>query len=119
MKTRTWLIAIGALLMACIGLTAVLFQPGEPAARAEIRSGGKLVKTVDLAVEQTFTVTTAAGGENVISVRNGKIAVTAASCPDHYCMARGYCDSGAQIVCLPNQLTITFLGETQVDIALG
>ena len=119
MKTRTWIAAIGALLIVCLGLTAVFFQPGAPAARAEIRSGGKLVKTVDLAVEQTFTVTTAAGGENVISVRDGKIAVTAASSPDHYCMARGYCDSGAQIVCLPNGLTITFLGETQVDIALG
>ena len=119
MKTKIWLIAIGCLLIACLGLTAVLFLRGEPAARAEIRSGGKLVKIVDLSVEQSFTVTTAAGGENVISVRDGKIAVTEASCPDHYCMARGYCDSGAQIVCLPNRLTITFLGETEVDLALG
>lgn len=119
MKTRNWIIAIGALLCLCLGLTAVFFRPGQAATRAEIRSDGKLVSVVDLAVDQTFTVTTAAGGENVISVRMGKIAVTEANCPDHYCMARGYCDSGAQIVCLPNKLTITFLGNTEVDMALG
>ena len=119
MKTKTWILAIGGLLCLCLGLAAVLLQPGEAAFRAEIRSQGRLVKTVALTEDQTFTVTTEAGGENVICVRDGKIAVIGASCPDHYCMLRGYCNSGAQIVCLPNQLTITFLGKGEVDIALG
>lgn len=119
MKTKYWLTAIGVLLAGCLGLTFFLFQPKEAAAQAQIRSGGQLIKTVDLGKDQTFTIRTEAGGENVICVRDGKIAVTQANCPDHYCMARGYCNSGAQIVCLPNQLTITFLGETEVDFALG
>ena len=49
-----------------------------------------------------------------IAVKDGKIAVTEASCPDHYCMQRGYCHSGAQIVCLPNRLVISFLGAKLV-----
>ena len=119
MRTKTWCVVIGAALLLCLGLSFALLRPGTPATRAEIRSQGELVKTVDLRVEQTFTVTTPTGGENVISVRQGKIAVTQANCPDHYCMARGYCNSGGQIVCLPNKLTITFLGKTEVDVALG
>ena len=119
MKTKTWCMALGGALLVCLGLSIALLRPGTAARRAEIRSGGNLVKTVDLRVGQTFTVTAEGGGENVISVRDGKIAVTQASCPDHYCMARGYCNSGAQIVCLPNRLTITFLGEGEVDAAVG
>ena len=119
MKTRTWIIAIAGLLALCLGLTIALSGGKEPAARAEIRSGGVVVRTVDLGVDQTFTVTTEGGGGNVIRVQGGKIAVIQANCPDHYCMARGFCNSGGQIVCLPNRLTITFLGPAQVDAVVG
>lgn len=118
-KTRSWIILLCGVLVVCIGLSLAFLLPGDAAVLAEVRSGGKLIKTVDLRVDQTFTVTTESGGVNVICVQDGKIAVTEASCPDHYCVARGYCNSGAQIVCLPNQLTITFLGETAVDGAVG
>ena len=57
-------------------------------------------------------------GQSVI-VENGKIAVTEASCPDHYCMNRGFCASGTDIVCLPNKLVIHFLGTQTVDAAAG
>ena len=49
----------------------------------------------------------------------GKIAVTEATCPDHYCMKRGFCASGMDIVCLPNKLVIHFIGEQTVDAAAG
>ena len=119
MKTKYWLCLIGALLAVSLGMSLILSSPGAPAARAEIRSDGRLIRTVDLSVNQSFTVTGEAGDTNTITVLDGKIAVTQASCPDHYCMARGYCNSGAQIVCLPNRLTITFLGETAVDSVVG
>ena len=54
-----------------------------------------------------------------LAVKDGKIAVTQASCPDHHCMARGFCNSGAQIVCLPNRLVIEFLGDQEIDAAIG
>ena len=58
-------------------------------------------------------------GTNTVTVKNGKVAVTEADCPDHYCMKRGYCDSGAQIVCLPNRLVLTFTGASEVDGVAG
>ena len=51
--------------------------------------------------------------------KNGKIGVTDANCPDHYCMDRGMCSSGTQIVCLPNRLIIRFKGQQPVDSVVG
>ena len=58
-------------------------------------------------------------GTNTVTVKDGKIAVTAASCPDSYCMKRGFCQGGAQIVCLPNRLVIEFVGSQTVDGVVG
>ena len=52
-------------------------------------------------------------------VENGKIGVCEATCPDHYCMKRGFCNSGTEIVCLPNRLTIRFLGQQEIDAVVG
>ena len=120
MKTRTWILLFIVLALACCGLSIPLFFPGsgEAAAFAQITSQGEIVATVELAIDQEFTVNTG-DDYNVITVKDGKIAVTEASCPDHYCMNRGFCDNGTEIVCLPNRLVIKFLGTQEVDAAVG
>ena len=118
MKTRTWILLIAAMLALCVGLSALLLWPRAGMQYAEIWSEGELVQTVDLGVDRELTVTTERG-TNVITVRDGKIAVTQADCPDHYCMERGFCDGGAQIVCLPNRLVIRFVGAQEVDSVVG
>lgn len=118
MKSKTWALILGAVLAVCVVLSIWVLLPGEQATMAEIWSDGKLLKTVSLTVDQKFTVESQ-GGVNVITVKDGKIAVTEADCPDHYCMDRGYCNSGVQIVCLPNRLVIKFLGRTEVDSVAG
>ena len=117
MKTKYWIAILAAVLAVCIGLSLLTFG-GETASRARISSGGRVVRTVDLSIDQEFTVETE-GGYNIVTVKDGKIAVTEASCPDHYCMARGFCNSGAQIVCLPNKLVIEFLEEQEIDFVVG
>ena len=118
LKTRTWIIALVVLLLACGGLSVLLLQPGEGAAQAEVWSEGTLLYTLDLGVDQTLTVESA-NGTNVITVRGGMIAVTEADCPDGYCMERGFCSGGTQIVCLPNRLVIKFVGQQTVDAVVG
>ena len=117
MKTKYWILALALLLSVCLGLT-MLTMGGEAASRAKITSNGKVIRTVDLSFDQEFTVETE-NGYNVVTVKDGRIAVTEASCPDHHCMARGFCNSGAQIVCLPNRLVIDFLGEAEIDGIVG
>ena len=117
MKTKFWIAALALALILCIGLS-LLTLGGEEATSAQITSEGKVIRTVDLHIDQEFTVETV-DGYNVVTVKDGKIAVTEASCPDHYCMARGFCNSGTQIVCLPNRLVIEFLAEQEIDGIVG
>lgn len=119
MKTKTWIALIAAIAAVCLGLSAFLLLPGVDAGYAQISSGGKVVKTVNLRIDQQFTVTGETGGSNTVTVRDGRIAVTGANCPDHYCMERGFCSGGTPIVCLPNRLVIRFLWEQSVDAAAG
>ena len=119
MKTRCWIILLGILFFQSLLGSIFVLRPQPEAAQAQISSGGKVVKTVNLHENQQFTITSETGGINVITVEDGKIAVTDASCPDHYCMNRGFCASGTDIVCLPNKLVIHFLGTQTVDAAAG
>ena len=118
MKTKYWILFFSALLLLCLGAGFFLLMPGEEASQAQILSDGEVVCTVSLHVDQTFEIENE-NGRNTVTVSGGKIGVTEANCPDHYCMARGMCNSGTQIVCLPNGLIIRFLGEQTIDAVIG
>ena len=117
MTTKTWILLLAVTLVLCGLLSFLFLNPGK-AQMAEIWSDGKLVRTVALSVDQEFTVELG-DGVNTVTVRGGKIAVTAANCPDSYCMKRGFCDGGAQIVCLPNRLVIKFTADQEIDGVVG
>ena len=119
MKTKYWIAILLLVLVVCTGLSIPLLLPGDAATYAEILSEGRVIASVDLRMEQEFTVTNSKGGQNTITIQDGKIGVTEADCPDHYCMHRGMCNSGAQIVCLPNLLVIRFTGDQEIDIVVG
>ena len=118
-KSKFWLAGLGIALALCIGLSFLTLGNSTPAQRAEITSAGKIIRIVDLLLDQEFTVTDANGGSNTITVKDGKIAVTQADCPDSYCMKRGFCNSGREIVCLPHRLVIKFLHEQDIDAMVG
>ena len=117
MKTKMWVGILAVVMVVSLGLSVWLLRPWE-AQSAEVYSDGALLFTLDLRIDQTKTVQSQYG-TNVITVRDGKLAVTQADCPDHYCMDRGFCSGGAQIVCLPNRLVIRFGGEPEIDAAVG
>ena len=118
MKTVYWIILLALIVVLSVA-ALIIFMPGQNATKAQIYSDGQVIRTVDLLVDQQFTVISPTGGTNVITVKDGKIAVTEATCPDHYCMKRGFCDGGMQIVCLPNRLVLKFVGDQTVDAVVG
>lgn len=118
MKTKYWIALFAILALICAGLSLYLFRPQSAAETAEIWSEGKLIQTVDLSQPQQFTVRSSQGS-NTITVKDGAIAVTQATCPDHHCQARGFCSSGMPIVCLPNQLVIRFSAKGELDAVTG
>ena len=114
MKTKHWILIFVILAAVCVAASLPLLF-GEEASYAEIHSHGKLIKTVSLSIDQEFTV----DGHNTVTVKDGKIAVTWADCPDGYCVSRGFRSSGGDIVCLPNRLVISFVGEQEIDGVAG
>ena len=118
MKTKHWIILLAVVMAVCIGLSLWLLLPREQAAAVKVISCGKLLTTLPLSEDTAFSVVTP-DGTNVVTVRDGKVAVTQADCPDGYCMDRGWCSSGVQIVCLPNRLVLEFTGKANVDGVAG
>ena len=113
MKTRYWILIIAAVLLLSVGATLLLYN-NEEASAVNVYSEGKLLYTLPLSQDTTVTIETDRG-TNVVTVKDGKVAVTAADCPDHYCMDRGFCHNGPQIVCLPNRLVIEFINSGPLD----
>jgi len=116
-KTRYWILLIGGILLLCAGLSTLLLSY-EQAELANVYSDGTLLYTLDLRIDQEKTVESEYG-TNLITVKDGAVAVTYADCPDGYCKKRGFCDGGTEIVCLPNRLIIRFVNEQSVDAAAG
>lgn len=117
MKTKVWIGVLAGVMVICGALSLWLLRPTQATA-VEIWSEGKRIQTLSLDMEQTVVVETATG-KNTVTVSGGKVAVTQADCPDHYCMERGWCSGGTQIVCLPNRLVLKFVGQGEVDGVAG
>ena len=117
MKNIVWIAILVVVFIVCVGLSLPFFSTTE-SSLAEIYSDGELLHRVDLSMDQSFTVESEYG-TNVVTVKDGKIAVTEATCPDHYCMQRGFCNGGTMIVCLPNRLVIQFVDGEIIDGAVG
>lgn len=118
MKSKFWILLFAVLAVLCLGLSLWLLLPGGEASSVEVWSEGKLLYSLPLGVDTELTVTTDRG-INVVTVRDGKVAVTEADCPDQWCTKRGFCASGAQIVCLPHRLVLKFVGQQTVDAVVG
>ena len=118
MKTKYWIAIFALLLAVCGGLSLVLLSTAQPAQQVEVWSDGKLIDTLSLLEDQQITVESS-NGSNVVTIRDGAVAVTEADCPDGYCMKRGFCSGGTEIVCLPNRLVLRFVGEQEIDGIVG
>ena len=114
MKTRTWVLLLGGLFLLLAGLTARQYLGAEPAAEAEIWVDGVLTATLELSEDRVLTVESREGW-NQVTVRDGRVSVTAASCPDGDCLRCGAQNSGPPIVCLPNRVSIRFTDTAGVD----
>ena len=118
MKTKAWIALLGAVGVVCLGLCLWLIRPGGQAQAVRVISQGEIKYILPLDEDARVEITTELG-TNVITVKDGEVAVTRADCPDGYCMARGWCSGGAQIVCLPNRLVVEFVGENVPDGVAG
>lgn len=114
LKTKTWILLLGAVFLLLAAVLVIQKLTARPAGQAQVWVDGSLQRTLDLSVDGTYRIESDRGW-NELTVKDGKVAVTAASCPDGDCIRCGMQNSGPPITCLPNQLTIRFEAASAVD----
>ena len=110
--------AVAALCVLCIALIPLFARPG---ATADILQNGTLLRSVSLDKSTEFTVPAPNGGSNTVTVRDGRIRVSHASCPDQVCVKQGWVSTDmTPIVCLPNGLVVQIKGgDRHIDGQTG
>lgn len=119
-KTRTRrndLILVASLLFLAITglLLALLFRT--EGAYCVIKQNGKEIDRLSLSVNQSVTYESE-NGYNVVTIKDGRVSVSAADCPDKICVkSRTVHYHGQTIACLPHAFSVTvYGGEDGLDI---
>ena len=118
-KTKTWILIFSVLLLLSLGVSGFLYLQKPESQIVEILQGGKCIKTIDLSTVTSpyrFVIEDEKGGSNTVLVKDGRICIVEADCPDQICVKQGWlADSAAPIVCLPHQLVLQFAEESELD----
>ena len=110
-SNRFWLLILGGVCALCLVCAAALRLFAAPGAVAQVYWNGKLLHTFALDEPVEYTLSSPNGGSNTVTVRDGRICVSRATCPDQVCVRQGWVDrAGTPIVCLPNALVIEIQG---------
>lgn len=106
MKKNDILILCLALAVAAVIFVLCLALVGDDGAYAIITVDGEEYARLPLDENTELAVRTAYG-ENLVAVKDGKVYVKHADCPDKICMQAGEATELLPIVCLPHKLTVT------------
>lgn len=105
-------------------LAAVMLLLSSDGGTAQIRVAGVVTASYPLDRDATYTIDGVNGGTNLLIIENGSARIEEASCPDGICVHTGRVSrNGQSIVCLPNQVVVEIVSETEndsgVDITAG
>ena len=110
MKKHFVLIIICAAVFIAAAVSSVVMLNVPAGDIVKIKSHGELLYTIDLSNSPDRTIIVEYNGkENTLEIKDHKIRVLEADCPDKVCVNTGWLDSPAiPIICLPNKLIIEF-----------
>ena len=112
MKKKETYFILGILLFATILWGAMTVLRPQSYGTIRITVNGEEFGTYSLKEPQIISI----GETNVCEIKDGKVSMTHAACPDHLCIKQGTIDaSGGMIVCLPNKVTIEGVKEGNTD----
>ncbi len=108
-KYRTDVVVIVSLLLLSAIVLLVVFLTRQEGARVTVTVDGVTVGEYPLGVDGVYELR---NGANVLTVEDGRAYMSYSSCPDHLCENTGRIKYvGETIVCLPNKVTVTVVGE--------
>lgn len=116
-KRNTYLFLLVLLAIIGVGFLIQRYFFGKTGATAIIEQDRETISELDLSKDTELVLDDGNGGSNTITVKNGKIAVTDANCPDLVCVHTGsISQTGEVIACLPHKLIITISEKKNSDL---
>ena len=108
-KYRIDAIVIASLLLLSSLVLLVVFLTRQEGERVTVTVDRVTVGEYPLDVNGVYEL---CNGKNVLTVEDGRAYMSYSSCPDHLCENTGKIKYvGEQIVCLPNKVMVTVIGE--------
>ena len=103
--------AVAGILLAAAVAASFALVPGADGSTVLVDVAGKTVEKLDLRENGTVTVR-GEKGELTIEVRDGRVRVAEADCPNRICVRTGWRSRGGDvIVCVPNRAIVRILGK--------
>ena len=113
-KYRLDVIVISLILLASISILAITGLTKSEGAYVEVEIDGSVEGTYPLFIDGEYSLN---GGSNTLTVEGGVAYMSYSNCPDHTCENTGKVKYvGQTIVCLPNRLSITVVGESDDSV---
>ena len=116
-KKKDLILVAVILIIALLWVIFITFTKVE-GAEAVITVHGKIYKTLPLNEDTTVTVEDESGHHNVVAIKDGKVTMTEANCPDILCVKQGSIHYNHEsIVCLPHKVVVEIQAgeENNVD----
>lgn len=112
MKKGDKVLIAAVIIFSVIGFAYSILKPAAPGDTVLIEVDGKLYETMSLNEDKTVTVHVDGGGFNVVEVKDGKVHIKDANCPDRVCVKQGWInETGENIICLPHRVVVRILGK--------
>lgn len=107
MKKKDMLLALGVLALALAVWMFIQFFLPKDNQRIRITVDGELYGEYSLNEDQEIAI----GETNICRIKDGKVTMIEATCPDKLCVHQRAVDaSGGTIICLPNKVVIEAVG---------
>ena len=82
----------------------------------QVRVSGKVVATYSMEQDGEYTIEGKNEGQNIVVIKNKKVYMKKADCPDKVCVNQGKISKvGQSIICLPHQVVVEILEKKDIS----
>lgn len=115
-KYKRDVIVVLSMLAVSLILLLLVFSLSKNGDYVKVSVNGEQTGIYPLATDAEITIN---GGTNVLKIESGEAFIISADCPDHICVNSGRISKvGQSVICLPNKVTVTVIGNSKSDVDL-
>ena len=83
----------------------------------QVTVDSRVVKTLPLNANTTYTIRTGKDGKNVLEIKNGTAGICQANCPDKLCVHQKKIQKeGETLVCLPHKIVVSITSSKKATL---